>query len=64
MQVSGAQPDEVAAFALRALDSKKRVAVHGLKNSLFVFSNRFSPRTLSAKVARKIMEPWIKHRNG
>ena len=63
VQVSGAQPDAVAAFALRALDAKKRVAVHGLKNSLFVFSNRFSPRTLSAKVARKIMEPWIKHRN-
>ena len=38
-------------------------AVHGLKNSLFVFSNRFSPRTLSAKVAKKIMEPWIKHRS-
>lgn len=64
VQVSGAQPDDVAAFALRALDAKKRVAVHGVKNALFVFSNRFSPRTLSAKVAKKIMEPWIKHRSG
>ena len=64
VQVSGAQPEEVAAFALRALDAKKRVAVHGMKNSMMVFSNRFSPRTLSAKVARKIMEPWFKHRRG
>ena len=63
VQVPGAQPDDVAAFALRALDAKKRVAVHGAKNSMMVFSNRFSPRSLSAKVARKIMEPWIKHRN-
>jgi len=63
VQVSGAQPDDVAGFALRALDAKKRVAIHGLKNSLFAFSNRFSPRTLSARVARKVMEPWIKHRS-
>ena len=62
VQIAGAQPGDVADFALRALDAKKRVAVHGLKNSFFVFSNRFSPRALSAKVAKKVMEPWIKHR--
>jgi uncharacterized protein len=64
VQASGAQPGDVAAFALRALDAKKRVAVHGVKNSLLVFSNRFSPRTLSAKVAKGIMQPWLKHRGG
>ena len=63
VEVSGAQPNDVANFALRALDAKKRVAVHGLKNSLFAFSNRFSPRALSARVARRVMEPWIKHRS-
>jgi uncharacterized protein len=57
-----ATADEVAKFALRSLDAKKRVAVHGTKNAFLIFSQRFSPRGLRVKVARRIMQPWFKHR--
>jgi short-subunit dehydrogenase len=59
-----ATPDQVAGYALRALDAKKRVAVHGPKNNFLIWSERLSPRSLTVKVARKIMEPWFRHRSG
>ena len=55
----GATPDEVAKYALSALDRQKRVAIHGVMNTLLTFSSRFSPRSLVAKVAKKTMEPWF-----
>jgi short-subunit dehydrogenase len=58
-----ASPDQVADFALRSLDSKKRVAVHGVMNALLAFSERFAPRTLVAKMAKKTMEPWFRNRS-
>lgn len=59
-----ASAEEVAAFALRALDAKKRVAVHGKKNALLVFSQRLSPRIATVKVAKRIMQPWFRERKG
>jgi short-subunit dehydrogenase len=59
-----ASAKEVAAFALRALDAKKRVAVHGKKNALLVFSQRLSPRIATVKVAKRIMQPWFRERKG
>ena len=47
---------------MRALDAKKRVAIHGATNSFMIFSQRLSPRSMVVKVARKIMEPWFKER--
>ena len=57
-----ATSDEVAAYALKALDARKRVAIHGTKNALLIFSQRLSPRIATVKVARKIMQPWFKNR--
>src|SRR5438105_5895842 len=37
-----ATSDEVAAFALKALDGKRRVAIHGAKNAALIFSQRLS----------------------
>ncbi len=54
-----ATSDEVARFAMKALDAKKRVAIHGAKNAFLVFSQRFSPRFAVVKVAKKVMEPWF-----
>ena len=59
---SYATSQQVAEFALRALDAKKRVAVHGTGNALLAYSSRFSPRFLTLKVARKVMEPWLRER--
>lgn len=55
--------EEVAAYALEALAAKRRVAIHGAKNAFLAFSNRFAPRTMVVKVARKVMEPWFAHRS-
>ena len=58
-----ATADEVADFALRALDARRRVAIHGAKSSLLIFSQRFAPRALVVKAARKVMEPWFAQRH-
>ncbi|MCA1825814.1 MAG: SDR family NAD(P)-dependent oxidoreductase [Myxococcales bacterium] len=58
-----ATSEEVAKYALKALDGKKRVAIHGTKNAFLIFSQRLSPRIATVKVARKIMEPWFKERH-
>ena len=54
-----ATAEEVAKFAIKSLAAKKRVAIHGTKNALLVFSQRFSPRLAVVKVAKKVMEPWF-----
>ena len=54
--------EQVAAWALRALERKQRVAVHGLRNSLLAFGNRFAPRRVTVAMARKVMEPWFRDR--
>jgi short-subunit dehydrogenase len=59
---SYATSPEVAEFALRALDAKKRVAVHGAGNAALAYGARFTPRFLTLKVARKVMEPWLRER--
>lgn len=56
--------EQVAAYTLEALEAKRRVAVHGFKNAFLAFATRFSPRTLSAKAARRVMEPWFDVRKG
>ena len=58
-----ATAEQVARFAMKSLDARKRVAVHGAKNSLLIFSQRFAPRALVTRTARKIMEPWFAHRH-
>ena len=57
-----ATADEVADYAVAALDARRRVAIHGKKNALMIFSQRLSPRALTVKVARRIMEPWFVER--
>lgn len=57
-----ATSEEVAEFALQALDAKKRVAVHGMGNAALAFAVRFTPRFLALKMARKVMEPWLRER--
>ena len=58
----GATAEEVARYAVEALGSRKRVAVHGAKNALLVFGARFTPRSVVAKMAKKTMEPWFAKR--
>jgi short-subunit dehydrogenase len=55
-----ANADDVARFALKALDARKRVGVHGFSNALKAFSTRLAPRRLVTRIARKQMEPWFK----
>jgi len=62
VSIGGAKPEDVAAYALRALDAGRRVAVHGVKNALMIQSQRLSPRRITVKVARRIMLPWFKDR--
>lgn len=57
-----ATAEEVAAYAIRALAAKRRVAVHGVMNSVRAFSARLAPRGVVVKVARKLMEPWFSGR--
>jgi short-subunit dehydrogenase len=57
-----ATAEEVAAFALRALDKRRRVAIHGRRNALMIHSQRFAPRGLVVKIARRVMEPWFRLR--
>ena len=57
-----ATADEVARFALRALRSRRRVAIHGVRNALLVQSQRLAPRRAVVKVARRVMEPWFRGR--
>lgn len=60
--VEGANADDVATFALKALDRRQRVAIHGAKNALLAFSTRLGPRALVVKMAKKTMEPWFAKR--
>lgn len=53
------QAEEVAAFALKMLAKKKRVAVHGGKSSFLAFSVRFAPRRMVLKSAERVMQPWF-----
>ena len=55
-----ATPEEVARFALRALDARRRVAIHGTRNALLIHSQRLAPRKMVTKVARRVMEPWVR----
>lgn len=57
-----ATSEEVAAFALRALDARKRVAIHGKKNAFLIFSQRLSPRIATVKIAKRITQPWFRER--
>ena len=57
-----ATAEQVARFALRALDSRRRVAVHGVRNALLVQSQRLAPRRAVVKIARRVMERWLRTR--
>jgi short-subunit dehydrogenase len=58
-----ATAEEVAAFALRSLDARRRVAIHGARNALLVQSQRLAPRRAVVKIARKVIEPWLRRRS-
>jgi uncharacterized protein len=64
VQLAGptATAEEVARFALRALDARRRVAIHGTRNALLIQSQRLAPRRVVAKIARRVMEPWLRGR--
>ena len=51
-----AKADDVAEYGFQAMMAGKRVAIPGFRNKLVAQANRFSPRTLSAKVARFAQE--------
>ncbi|MBS2029942.1 MAG: SDR family oxidoreductase [Deltaproteobacteria bacterium] len=61
-QGSVATSDQVAEYAMAALDAKKRVAVHGMANALLAWSTRLAPRSVVVAMARKKMEPWFNQR--
>ncbi|MCF6184256.1 MAG: SDR family NAD(P)-dependent oxidoreductase, partial [Bacteroidales bacterium] len=46
---------QLANFIYKSMEKKKTCAIHGFKNNLLAFSNRFSPRKLSTFMAYKIM---------
>ncbi|HYZ89617.1 MAG TPA: SDR family oxidoreductase [Myxococcales bacterium] len=64
VQLAGprATAEDVARFALRALDAKRRVAIHGTRNALLIHSQRLAPRKAVVKIARRVMEPWLGNR--
>jgi short-subunit dehydrogenase len=47
---------EVANYGYQAMMRGKRVAIHGVKNSLMVLGIRFTPRNLVTKVARMVLK--------
>jgi short-subunit dehydrogenase len=51
-----ADAGDVAEYGFQAMMAGKRVAVPGFRNKLVAQANRFSPRTLTAKVARFAQE--------
>ncbi|HJP84847.1 MAG TPA: SDR family oxidoreductase [Gemmatimonadaceae bacterium] len=51
-----ADAEDVAEYGFQAMMAGKRVAVPGFRNKLVAQANRFSPRALSAKVARFAQE--------
>lgn len=53
-----ASATEVAAFALRALDKRRPVAIHGRGNALLIQSQRLAPRRAIVKIARRFVESW------
>jgi short-subunit dehydrogenase len=64
VEVSGpsATAEQVARFALRALAARRRVAIHGVRNALLVQFQRLAPRRAVVKVARRVMQPWLRGR--
>lgn len=65
VQLAGpiATAEEVARFALRALRRRKRIAIHGARNALMIHSQRLSPRFAVVKIARRVIEPWLRTRS-
>ena len=55
-----ATAEDVAEFALHALDKHRRVAVHGKGNALLIHSQRLVPRRAAVKIARRVMESWLR----
>lgn len=51
-----ADATDVAEYGFQAMMAGKRVAIPGFRNKLVAQANRFSPRTLTAKVARFAQE--------
>jgi uncharacterized protein len=47
-------PDQVVSDGLRALKSNRAVVVSGLMNKLMAQSNRFTPRSISRKIAKSL----------
>lgn len=48
--------EDVAAFTLDAIKTKKVVAIHGLLNNTMVFAGRFAPRMLARKIAKTLVK--------
>jgi short-subunit dehydrogenase len=59
-----ATAEDVAAFALRSLDGRRRVAIHGARNAAMVHSQRLAPRRAVVKIARRMIQPWLSGRGG
>ena len=49
--------DEVGRAAWQACMQGRRLVVHGALNKLQVFAMRFTPRTLLAKIVRRVSRP-------
>jgi uncharacterized protein len=47
---------ELAEFTLQAIKNKKTVAIHGFMNKFLIFSGRFAPRSISAKIAKSLVK--------
>jgi len=53
---NGPSSRELAEFTFTAMSNKKPIAIHGFKNRIMVFSQRFSPRQMIVGIAAKMME--------
>ncbi len=51
-----ARADGAAEFAYGAMMSGKRIAVPGLRNKIIAQSNRFAPRSLVTRIAKRVQE--------
>lgn len=56
-----ASAQSVAAFGFAAMQSGKRIAVHGTRNKLQVFFTRLLPRTTLASMYARLQAPISKH---
>jgi short-subunit dehydrogenase len=57
LRMGGMEAADVARIGYRAMQQGRAVVITGLFNQFMIFSNRFSPRSLTRRLTRQLMEP-------